>query len=60
MDYSPHTHLAIARERHADMIREARKHELARRVAGERPGLISRLRARFGEERAKQPVVRPA
>ena len=60
MYYNPHTHLAIARERQADMIREARNRELARRVADERPGLISRLRARFGEYGARQPVARPA
>jgi hypothetical protein len=60
MYYSPHTHLAIARERQADMVREARNRELATLVADERPGLISRLRARFGEHGAKQPVARPA
>jgi hypothetical protein len=61
MHYSPHTHLAIARERQADLIREARKHELARSVAAERPSLISRLRARFAERgAAQQPVARPA
>jgi hypothetical protein len=60
MNYHPHTHLDIARQRHADMLREARKGELARSVADPRPGLISRLRAFFGTRGAKQPVARPA
>ena len=60
MHYSPNIHLAIARERQADMIREARQHELARRVTAEQPSLISRLRARFGRHAAGQPVARPA
>jgi hypothetical protein len=57
---NPHTHLAIAREREADLLREARKRELARSVASERPSLLSRVRARFGERGAGQPVARPA
>jgi hypothetical protein len=61
MYYDPHTHLAIARARHEDMLREARKRELARSVAVERPGLIARLSGLLRERRgAKQPVVRPA
>jgi hypothetical protein len=57
---NPHTHLEIARARHADMLREARQRELARSVAVARPGLIERLRGRFGERGAKQPVARTA
>jgi hypothetical protein len=32
MYYDPHTHLTIARDRHEDMLREARKAQLARSV----------------------------
>jgi hypothetical protein len=61
MYYDPHTHLAIARARHEDMLREARQRELARSVAVERPSLIARLSGLLRERRgAKQPVARPA
>jgi hypothetical protein len=60
MYYNPHTHLDIARQRHADMLRDARKRELAHSVAEPRPGLIVRLRGFFGTRRAQQPVARPA
>lgn len=44
MDYNPHTHMALARARQEDMIREARRHELARQVSKpEGPGLGARL-----------------
>lgn len=56
----PSTHLAIARERQQDLVREARRHELARRVADERPGLVARLRAFVGTHAARRPVARPA
>jgi hypothetical protein len=58
--YNPHTHLAIQRERHADMLREARNRELARLVSDERPGRLERLRNLFGERRAaSRPLARP-
>lgn len=43
--YDPNTHLAIARERHADLLREARKHELASHahLAGGRTSLSRRV-----------------
>jgi hypothetical protein len=57
---SPHTHLAISRERHEDMLREARNRELARLVEGDRPGLLARVRKLFPHRGAKhEPVVRP-
>jgi hypothetical protein len=60
MYYSPHTHLDISRQRHEDMLREARKHELARLVEDDRPGLASRLRKHFpGRRESHQPAVRP-
>lgn len=54
--YSPHTHLALAQARQEDLIREARGRELARLVAEERPGLVSRLAARL----RRRPVTRAA
>lgn len=57
---NPHIHTEIARARHEDMLREARKRQLARSVAEARPGLTARIRGFFGERRAKQPVARPA
>jgi hypothetical protein len=59
MNYSPHTHMAISRERHEDLLREARKRQLARLVADDRPSLLSRIRSLIGERSAKQPVARP-
>jgi hypothetical protein len=53
----PHTHLAISHERHEDMLREARKSELARLVQHERPGLVTRLRGLFGHRVKHQPAV---
>jgi hypothetical protein len=60
MYYDPHTQLDIARQRHADMLREAHKRELARSVAVPRPSLVARLRGLVGTRDAKQPVARPA
>jgi hypothetical protein len=48
MYYDPHTHLTIARDRHEDMLREARNAELARLVQDERPSIVTRLRGLFG------------
>jgi hypothetical protein len=60
MYYSPHTHLAISHERHADMLREANKRQLARLVPNNRPSLLSRIRSLIGERSARQqPVARP-
>lgn len=43
--YNPNTHMAIARERQADLLREARKHELASHaLAGrERTSVVGRF-----------------
>jgi hypothetical protein len=62
---NPHTHLALARARHEDMIRDAQKHELARLATSDRPGLLTRLRSLVGsrgsvEQGVKHPVANPA
>jgi hypothetical protein len=57
---NPHTHMAIARERHEDMLREARKAELARSVEDDRrPGIVARLRGLVGERVKHEPAPRP-
>ena len=60
MNGSPYMHLVIMRDRHADLLREARKHELARQATAGRPGVLARLRARFGAEGSRQPAPRAA
>jgi hypothetical protein len=55
MYYDPHTHLAIARARQEDMIRQAERDELARSVKNERPGLLERLHAHLPRKRAAHP-----
>jgi hypothetical protein len=59
---NPHTHLAIARERHEDLIRSAEQHRLAKLVAEKRPGPFARLQAYFSKRHgvAKQPVAHHA
>jgi hypothetical protein len=60
MYYSPNTHLDISRERHEDMLRDARKRELARLVEDDRPSLVARARKLFpGRGERHQPAVRP-
>jgi hypothetical protein len=59
MYYDPHTHLTIARDRHEDMLREARKAQLARSVEGHRPGIVARLRGVLGERVKHEPAPRP-
>jgi hypothetical protein len=54
---NPHTHLAIARARQEDMIRQADRDRLARSFEDERPGAFDRLRARLAARR--QPHSRP-
>jgi hypothetical protein len=54
---NPHTHLAIARARHEDMIRQADRDRLARSFEDERPGVVVRLRARLATRR--HPQSRP-
>jgi hypothetical protein len=57
MDYSPHTHLALARARQEDMIREADRARLARSFRGERPSTLSRLRSLVSRRRTlPQPI----
>jgi hypothetical protein len=51
------THLALARARQEDMIREARRHELGRAAASERR---SGLRARLAGLARRRTVTRPA
>jgi hypothetical protein len=60
MYYSPHTHLAISRERQEDMLRDAHKRQLARLVSDDRPSLLRRIRSLVGERSVRQPVARPA
>jgi hypothetical protein len=61
MSYNPDTHLAIARERQGDFLREARRRELARLATADRPGPLARLRSLLGERRtASRPLARPA
>jgi hypothetical protein len=55
MYYDPHTHLAIARARQEDMIRQAERDELARSFKNERPGLLERLHAHLTRKRAAHP-----
>ena len=57
MYYNPHTHLAIARARQEDMIRQADRDRLARSFEDERPGAFVRLRARLAGRH--QPQSRP-
>jgi hypothetical protein len=60
MYYDPHTHLTIARDRHEDMLREARKAQLARSVEVHRgPGIVARVRGLFGERVKHEPAPRP-
>lgn len=55
--YSPHTHIALARERHEDLIREASRRELAKLVADEKGlGLAARLVARLRSREAPRPA----
>jgi len=51
MYYSPHSHLAIARARHEDMLRDAERARLARSFDDERPGVFSRLRKHLSRKR---------
>jgi hypothetical protein len=57
MNYNPNTHLAIARERQADMQREASRREMASLVADDRPSIFARLRARIASHGARQPAT---
>jgi hypothetical protein len=61
MTYSnPHTHMALARARQEDMMREARKHELARLVPKrERGGLVAWVAGRLHrrERRSTAPAA---
>ena len=61
MYYDPHTHLTIARDRHEDMLREARKAHLARSVEDkhQRLGIVARLRGLRRERVQHEPAVRP-
>jgi hypothetical protein len=54
MYYDPHSHLAIARARQQDMIREAERRNLAAKFEDERPGLLSRMRERLGRREPRR------
>jgi hypothetical protein len=55
MYYSPHSHLAIARARHEDMLRDAERARLARSFDDERPGVFTRLRTHLARKREADP-----
>jgi hypothetical protein len=55
MDYSPHSHLAIARARHEDMLRDAERARLARSFDETKPGSLSRLWTHLARKRAADP-----
>ena len=55
MYYSPHSHLAIARARHEDMIRDADRARLARSFAEDKPGRLSRLWTHLARKREADP-----
>ena len=58
---NPSTHLALAREKQADFLREARTRELARAVAPEKgPGLFARLAAFARRRPATRPAAQPS
>jgi hypothetical protein len=55
MNYSPHTHLALARARHEDMLLGAERARLAATFRDDRPGALSRLRTHLAGLRHRQP-----
>ena len=55
MNYSPHSHLAIARARHEDMLRDAERARLARSFDETKPGSLSRLWTHLARKRAADP-----
>ena len=55
MYYSPHSHLAIARAGHVDMLRVAERTRLARSFQDERPSAFSRLRTYLARKREPEP-----
>ncbi len=55
MYYSPHSHLAIARARHEDMLLQAERARLAHSFDEERPSVISRLRTHLTRKREVEP-----
>jgi hypothetical protein len=55
MNYSPHTHLTIARARHEDMLRDAERARLARSFDEDKPGTLSRLWTHLARKREADP-----
>ena len=55
MYYSPHSHLAIARARHEDMLRDAERARLARSCDERKPGSLSRLWTHLAHKREADP-----
>ena len=55
MYYSPHTHLAIARARHEDMLRDAERTRLARSFDEHKPGPLTRLWTHLTHKREADP-----
>jgi hypothetical protein len=45
MYYNPHTHLALAKARHEDMLRAAERERIASRFRDERPSVLARFRS---------------
>jgi len=55
MNYSPHTHLTIARARHEDMLRDADRARLARSLDEDKLSTLSRLRTHLARKREADP-----
>ena len=55
MNYSPHSHLAIARARHEDMLRDADRARLARSFGENKSGTLSRLWTHLTRKREADP-----
>jgi hypothetical protein len=55
MNYSPHSHLVIARARHEDMLRDAERARLARSFGEHKPGMLSRLWTSLARKREADP-----
>jgi len=55
MNYSPHTHLVLARARHEDMLAQADRARLAAQFRDEKPRALARLRTHLAGLRHRQP-----
>jgi len=53
--YRPHSHLALARAGHEDMLRDAEGGGLARSFDEEKPGMLSHLWTHLARKREADP-----